>query len=53
MCHFLTEYHVEIDYDLIFGSVLEAGESKSISDITLIDPVGLSATAKIYISLDP
>lgn len=51
--HFLTEYHVEIDYDLIFGSVLEAGESKSISDITLIDPVGLSATAKIYVSLEP
>ena len=51
--HFLTEYHVEIDYDLIFGSVFEAGESKSISDITLIDPVGLSNTAKIYISLAP
>jgi len=51
--HFLTEYHVEIDYDLIFGAVIEPRETKSISDTTLLDPVGLSNTAKIYISLSP
>ena len=51
--HFLTEYHVEIDYDLIYTNVIEPNETKSISDTTLIDPVGLSNTAKIYIKLSP
>lgn len=49
--HFLTVYHVEISYDLVHGNVIEPNENIIISDTTLIDPAGLSAAAKIHISL--
>ncbi len=51
--HFLTQYHVEIDYDLIYSNIIEANSTKTFSGTTLLDPIEIDNAAKIYVKISP